>query len=168
MSYMKFRFFINFVFVLVCFASTETRANEPNTLISVHKVELNNKNMPIKSSYSELWIHYRLENEETQAVTLIIQNRKAKAVYLEPGSYCFYSINKFEVEIIRIENPLCFQVQDVGVTNTGTWVIGWRSPPWPASIYARLVDMKENYSELESILEVSASKPAIMTMPRAK
>lgn len=165
---MKFRFFINFVFVLVCFASTETRANEPNTLISVHKVELNNKNMPIKSSYSELWIHYRLENEETQAVTLIIQDRKAKAVYLEPGSYCF-STNYYYSAIIRIQNPLCFQVQDVGVTNAGTWVIGMRfSPRWPKKPYARLVDMKENYSELESILEVSASKPAIMTMPRAK
>ena len=138
-------------------------ANEPNTLISVHVAEINNKNKPVQRTYSDSWSTFRLINEETGKKTSVTQRRKAKFLYLEPGTHCIYSTDFANFEILRIPNSVCFRVEEKGITNAGTWVIGIRaSPPY---MYALIIDMKENYDELEAFLEVFGSTPAVMTLP---
>ncbi|MFC3203235.1 hypothetical protein ACFOEW_15595 [Alteromonas oceani] len=153
-------------FVLLLIVCTTTWANEPNTLISIHKVELNNKNKPIKKTYFKKYSTYQLINERTQKIKSIHQNGKAKAVYLEPGRYCFKSFNISGSQRINILNPLCFEVSGNVITNAGTWVIGSRISG--SNWYSLLIDMKENYSELESILEVGNSVPAVVFKPQEK
>ncbi|WP_041421554.1 hypothetical protein [Shewanella sediminis] len=156
----------NLFFLLFLFVCNASWAKEPNTLISIHKVELNNKNKPIKKTYFKRFSSYQLINEETQQVRSIHQNNEAKAIYLEPGRYCFRSFNISTSQKVKILNPLCFQVSDNAISNAGTWVIGSRvsGTNW----YALLVDIKDNYSELESILGVENSIPAIVYKPQGK
>jgi hypothetical protein len=104
-----------------------------------------------------------LYNEDTGKTRKINQGGKAKLVYLEPGSYCFYSTDYAQLEYIKVLNPLCFNVADEGITNVGTWVLGLRLG---GGFYCRLLDMKENFSELESIMSVSDSTPAIINFPK--
>jgi len=82
---------------------------------------------------------------------------------LEAGRYCFKSFNISFSQRVNILNPLCFIVSENVLSNAGTWVVGTRvsSDGW----YALLVDMKENYSELESILKVEGSVPAVVYKP---
>ena len=101
--------------LLCCFffiISNTTWAVEPNTLIAIHKVELNNKNKPIKSTYVKRYSRYQLINEKTQKIKSIYQNTTAKAIYLEPGRYCFKSFNITQTQRVSILNPLCFKVSD--------------------------------------------------------
>ena len=157
-----------FLVLLLFLASTavwaESPRNRPNTLISVHLVELSNKNTPIKRTYREIRTTYRLYREDTNETRKIRQGKRASLIFLEPGTYCFHSTNYAQLEHIRVQNPLCFTVVDEGITNAGTWILGLRIGR--PHIYARLVDMKENYSELESIKSVSGTTPAIYTLPK--
>jgi hypothetical protein len=150
---MKYNIFC-FLLFIVC---SSALANTPNTLISIHAVELNNKDKPVQRTYIER-ATYRLINEKTHKITLITQKSKAKAIYLEPGQYCFKSLER-----INIRNPACFNVLDNAISNAGTWLIGYRSfsDNDRTHRYALLVDHKDNYSELESILEVKNSVPVI-------
>jgi hypothetical protein len=149
-----------FLLFIVC---SSALANTPNTLISIHAVELNNKDKPVQRTYIER-ATYRLINENTHKITLITQKSKAKAIYLEPGQYCFKSLERLNSNI-NIRNPACFNVLDNAISNAGTWLIGYRSfsdneqPSFHQ--YALLLDHKDNYSELESILEVKNSVPVI-------
>lgn len=157
------RIFFYILFLFICNAAW---ANEPNTLISVHKVKLNNKNKPIKNTYFKRNSTYQLINEKTKKIKLVDQNGKAKALYLKPGRYCFKSFYINTVQRVNILNPLCFLVSENVVSNAGTWVIG--SKESGSSWYALLIDIKDNYSELESILEVDNSIPATLYKPAIK
>ncbi len=153
-------------YLLFLFLCNTALAKEPNTLISVHKVELNNKNKPIKRTYVNGYSTYQLVNEETKKVKSIDQNGKAMALYLEPGRYCFKSFNISASQKVKILNPLCFTISDNVISNVGTWVIGSRVSG--SNWYALLIDMKDNYSELETILEVDNSIPAVVHKPIGK
>lgn len=157
---------LNSIYFLLLFFCIAVKAEEPNTLISIHKVELNNKNKPIKRTYSKKYSNYQLINENTRKIRSITQNGEAKFIYLEPGRYCFKSFNISFSQMVDILNPLCFVVSENLLSNAGTWVVGTRvsSDGW----YALLVDMKENYSELESILKVEGSIPAVVYKPEDK
>lgn len=132
-----------------------------NTLISVHTVELNNKGKPVKRTFKN-WSTYQLINVKTQRTTLITQKGQAKAIYLEPGEYCLKSLKRSNLNI-NIQNSACFNVMSNVISNTGTWIIGYRAYSNTRSYlfheYAALVDRKENYSDLESILEIKNSVP---------
>jgi hypothetical protein len=154
---------ISFLLLFFCIA---VNAKEPNLLISIHKVELNNKNKPIKRTYSKKYSEYQLINENTRKIKSFKQNRKARAIYLDPGRYCFKSFNISSSQRVNILNPLCFIVSENVLSNAGTWVVGARvsNDGW----YALLVEMKDNYSELESILKVEGSVPAVFYKPEGK
>lgn len=156
---MKYNIFSCLLFI----ACTPALATTPNTLISVHKVELNNKDKPVQRTYREK-ATYRLINEKTHEITLVSQQSKAKAIYLEPGQYCFKSLDSGNSHI-NLRTPVCFKVLDNTITNAGTWVIGYRSfadNKLPIiHQYALLVDHKDNYTEIESILEEKNSVPII-------
>ncbi|WP_019029851.1 hypothetical protein [Colwellia piezophila] len=146
------------------FVGATAFAEIPNTLISIQSVELNNKDKPIMRTYQERWNVYQIINEKTQKIKSINQNGKAKAIYLEPGSYCLKSFNLSDSDKVNILNPHCFKVVVNVISNTGTFVIGTRvgNDKGSASRFALLVDMKDNYSELESILAVTNSVPAVI------
>lgn len=153
--------------IFICFlllVSTAALANEPNSLISVHKVELNNQNSPIEHTYAKRFNTYQLINEKTQVTKSIHQNGVAKAIYLEPGDYCLKSFSLYESHKANILNPHCFKVLDNVISNAGTFVIGTRvgNDKGSASRFALLVDMKDNYSELESLLAITNSMPAVI------
>jgi hypothetical protein len=144
--------------------STNVKAQEPNTLISVHLIGLNHKGTPIKSTYDKKYNTYQLINEETREVKSIYQNGVAKLIYLQPGRYCFKSYSFSASQRIGIINPLCFDVLGHGFSNVGTWIIGGKVSR--SGWYAKLVDMKDNYAELESILDIEISTPVTVYKPK--
>lgn len=151
------------IVVMMWIVPTLADVSEPNTLISVHITEVNNKNKPVKRTYRDTYTDYRLVNYETGKKKAISQNRKAELLYLQPGTYCLYSTGYANFHILKIPNSVCFRIEDEGITNVGTWVIGIRASP--PHMYALLIDMKENYEELESYVGVTDSTPAVMSLP---
>lgn len=143
------------LFLVIC---PTAQAEEPNTLIAIHRVELNNKNKPIKRTYFKRNSIVQVVNEQTQKIKSINQQGKAKALYLEPGRYCFKSFNVSGSQKVKILNPYCFDISGEAVTNLGTWVIG--SNVSGSNWYALMIDIKQNHSEIESILGIKGSVPA--------
>lgn len=146
--------------VLFVFFSSASWANEPNTLIAVHKTEVNNKFKPNNDNYRKRGIRYRLINEGTSEIIPVFQKSNAIAIYLEPGNYCLRSMRIFQYPIVNFLNPLCFIVKDKIINNVGTWILGWRTDG--ADPYAIIVGFKDNYSELESTLKINDSIPVLV------
>ncbi len=150
-------FIVTLLLSIIIFFSVEVRANKPNTIISVMAVTLNNKNKPVDAPHYRNFHTYKLINDETKEKKVVIQGKKAKFIYLAPGRYCFWSSTYGNKTELKILNPICFIVKKEGVTNTGTWVIGHRISS--RTMYHLLVDIKDNYLELESIFNVTNSIP---------
>jgi len=156
----------NLLLFLFAMSIFDVKSVEINTLISVHEVGLNNNGKPIKRTYDKKNITYRLINDKTSTIKTIHQWGKAKALNLEPGSYCFRSWRFSDSQWAKIINPICFVVKAKGIVNAGTWVIGVKASnqEW----YAKIVDIKENYKEVETILKIGSSIPTVMHMPNKK
>ncbi|MFB2640879.1 hypothetical protein ACE02D_01085 [Shewanella bicestrii] len=148
-------FFVFFVF--------DVYAQQLNTLIAVNAVSLDNKGNPIVKEYRFNRLTYRLINEDTNKTVTIRQYGRAKSLYLEPGSYCFNAWMFSTSQPVNVVNPLCFIVPQNGVVNAGTWVMGVRASN--SQWYSKLLDMKENYKEVEALLDMPNSIPAKFKAP---
>ena len=152
-----------FLYVLLLALTLDCRAESPNTIIAVHTVELNNKNKPINRTYAKKSNRVIVAKQDSDVTRAIEYGGLAGFVDLEPGVYCFKSVYINHSQFLGIVNPLCFRVENEGVTNAGTWVLGTRvaGKNW----YAAIVDLKANHTELGELLEIPSGTPSVILKP---